>query len=1118
MSDQKIKNCHGHLESCNAIILYPALTSPALIPMHKELDITDGELNIILLTQLSIKERYSPVFINGKVSPEFLRYCHSHLSLIQWRDLYGEPKSRHDSVKPDTADLPGVRFQKGEQRFAALHNIAAHRNMIYNIDQHDWPSIGDKCQGWYLGEMKDEDQMVFLMGDKTKPLGILGKDATKMYLDGGYSALFHLRFMNIPNRDAGMYELNWIACKYGIGDYAKSFHFIPELEITLPAFTNEIVAGGKKASGQTLLFSATDPASEENPLPQNEINRCQNSYALFSTGADKTAQKQKKGQPLPQSNSDKLNALPCMTQTGHLFAPRHPVYFCKKDRLDIGVLADLHISSRQSLYNLVGARVIPGVDADDTPILLKEGGGTDDISRLRQSGQLAPPDPGDSPLIGAMAHENMQSVRELFVKTAQKSDVVLIAGDMYDHIRNCDPAKYRELAKEDDEACRTGTLWKYMDYDKYKADYSLYPRFIDAMLGLEFIYQAYARGKPVIFIAGNHEAYEDAYGISPRLIDFEDWKIFAQDKLPVDDLSQDEMKCLFTFAEDAVIQKMSFVEVQRCVYEHPVLNGRFVKAIIEFFRIFWEEIKNFFLQNPIVNKLLAGGITKLNPGIPLDHNLTFYEAILLYGPGYPDVEKMSGDGLGLFRKENFAWLRQFLSPWKDICISYGTKQNILCLDWGTGEKYLLNAMPLIGGDTLPVAKGALTKLQYELFKERVSETSDSEAINILASHFTYAAYTQSVPLINDIYKNAPASGPVFPGDYPLKKNQASGDGRRFDIGTFTDSRNKVWKALVAERIPYIISGHTHRPGLYDIELDYTPDRPQGIRTMSGMDVPGLDDMKNIDLTQKVNKKNPAVLVSGSCGTYNRQNIRGELGSMGMDKPQAMVLKLAKGNEAVQIIRSAAPPPRIAVVLNYLWDEEKKHLFTHTNNYHITSSGLDDPYTFTINPKLRKYFFAKYGDKVYSENPVEKIKLHAVAIDQGEVQHLGCLVMKSELFGTVSYTGQVKLDVKGKDLTAFMEKYLPGIADNKKPVFFCSVHFNAQAFISLPNEYDCSIPWSFPVAVDKVNVGNLVNKIKVYQIRRGWQSWSVIGNEIPDMKRYANIIEYKKSENANDVDI
>jgi hypothetical protein len=37
------------------------------------------------------------------------------------------------------------------------------------------------------------------------------------------------------------------------------------------------------------------------------------------------------------------------------------------------------------------------------------------------------------------------------------------------------------------------------------------------MLALELIYRTYASGTPVIFLAGNHEGYEDAMGISPRL-------------------------------------------------------------------------------------------------------------------------------------------------------------------------------------------------------------------------------------------------------------------------------------------------------------------------------------------------------------------------------------------------------------------------------------------------------------------------------------------------------------------------------------------------------------------------------------------------------------------------
>ncbi|MDR0476751.1 MAG: metallophosphoesterase [Desulfobulbaceae bacterium] len=976
---QTVKNPRGYLKSGDCVILYPALTSPALVPVGDK-----GELNIILAGNEDVKSYY-----DNAEKKEFLRYCHSHLRLPPWRDLYGEPHPKGSVPK-------GQIFNTGQAHYNDLYDLSGYQNMIYKRDQHDGPIKAydaGQCDGWFLRELKpgkEEDGTVSIDDGKT-PFGILGSSAVAMLLgapkdENKYKYLFHLRFSGIQNRDEGMYEVIWFACWRDEKNPEKPWHYIPKEDIVLPKFTQEIVQGGEKANNkQKLLQPAKPPEASDESLPPKEKPRCENSYALFDLGVPCVTPEQKsfarnQNQPPEKQPDSSVPPLSCLWQSGHLFTPRHPVYFSDKPLLDIGVIADPHISSRQSLYKTVGARVIPGVDSFDQSQIVSDG-----------KAKIVAPEASDSPLIGLMAHENLQTARELFEKIGAASDVIVFAGDIYDHIRNLNPKAYKNPEG------KTSVLWNSLRYRKnYENDRQTYPRFIDAMMALELIYQTYAGGKAVIYLAGNHEGYERPYGISPRV---------------------------------------------------PSATVDMVKA---------------------------------NEGIPLDHNLTFYEAVLLYGDAYGDYY------MGNYAKENYDWLHTTLSPWKDIFISYGEKQNIVCLDWGRDEKYVDNFVS--GGDTLPRASQAIDDKQLKLLQRAPAKGGQNGVVNILCSHFTFAAYTPGKSLFNDAFaSNEPVQAKTT-------TTSATKEGYSVDVGTFGERKSEVW-SIACEKFTYIISGHTHRAGIYELSAEkseaYTPDYGTG-QTIQSNKITPMSAMKDLrDAIFIGGGKETLALVSGSCGTYNKRNMFGEFAGHGFDVPQGMVLE--PRGKWVKIVLSKAPKPRLAVVMDYLWFDGKE-LFEPVQGIW---AELTASYQFNPNQTLRNLFRYQAADGRFAPSiPVDYMKLHAVTNDG---THRGCLLMKVE----DATAKTVQLEVTGADVAKFVQFAESKVPDKNSLYYFLSIHFGGKSCSAkhIADYYDLASPWCMPVTLRKLNPrwGN-------YAIHRGGGFGNITG-ELPDFEKLKKIPEY-----------
>lgn len=1024
MAQENIDKNITILEASESFILYPSLTAPALVR-------GSGELNIIIAADsvlYSYCKDHSPGFDAEKevkeLSDVVLRFIHSHLVLVKWRDTVGEPKDIDKTTHLTDVEAGLVRFAKGHARHSEMKELSGEKNMIYAQEGHNAPinRAGCTCKGWYLGALdSSSDTIMYNRKDKNDPFGIIAASAARFLLLKQRSHIFQVVFSDIPaftDVDAQakeMCELLWLAQKVENG--VKRI-FNPTEEAFQELFASAVAKGGEPRADSLLA-----PAVPPDDSGEAESARCAHAFALFSTGGNTQGQNE-----LPETPEGNIKKIAATLQGGRLLAPRHPVFWSNKKRLNLNLIADPHISSRQGIYKTVGARLIDGISSS---LDIGEGERTKD----KYAAPITKASRVESPLIGWMAHEYLQSTVELFANTP--ADAVAFLGDMYDHIRNCSPVAYHD--RSNGKWGKTGYLWEAMSFkSRYESDYDLYPRFIDGLLALELILQSYARKVPVMFSAGNHEGYENPYGVSPRV------------------------------------------------------GGEKHGA-------------------------------KGNEGIPLDHNLTFMEIIHLFGPSYHEHH-----GSGNFKGFNFDWLYTTLSPWKDVFITYGGvpkgavkgtlpegEQNFVVLDWGRGEKYFTN---IVMGDTLPVAKDAIQSTQLELIKKAGERhKKDGSVTNLLLSHFTFAGYTRSKPLYGEHFGKNSLPLPdtkekaKIVKDYPLK------DGVSLDTGTFEDKQNAVWK-IVTEHFKATLSGHTHKAGIYEISFQEARDernRKSYFRYIEPFFTTELLEKKegNQAISLPPNAGVTYSLVSGSCGSYNKQNLFGELGGYGIEKPQSMVLSFdeASGDpNDVTIFRSkTCRKPKLAVTMDYLWEKNEtrmfqsiEYTFRHRNAMQcrgglnattlegiILSPGKGKPLVFRCAKNLLRYFRASAPDDAQQHAagqaqtgksswiplPGKTIKIHAVFYTKGvPPQHVGCLNLKVAKIDEDSFASSrngVVFELSGSDETLisfinYCEKENSREIDSFQ--FVLSYAFdNTNAFKSGGvdfNNYDTVTPWSFPVQI------------------------------------------------------
>lgn len=310
---------------------------------------------------------------------------------------------------------------------------------------------------------------------------------------------------------------------------------------------------------------------------------------------------------------------------------------------------------------------------------------------------------------------------------------------------------------------------------------------------------------------------------------------------------------------------------------------------------------------------------RANAGIPADLNLTFYEALLSFGPSAALLVKVGSS----FDASWFDWFHLVLSPFNDQWTRL-PKQSIVGLGWGSSED-LLDPSGEQSLGHLPRSDDAITKPQLNLLKKAVAERSKRKVI--LTSHFTFLSFREDVGMF-------PGGAVGSPGTFNSDTSTAGVESfSRFEMGTFETNRQALLEMLGARQIQCVLTGHSHRRGLHLIgnpvgstlpALLYDPDPQHGL------------DLS--PLPPGATAAEPAIIVSDSGGPYPRYNRDGEFRDWGSDRPGATLVRVdpkAGGITNVRTIQAGSrPPPRAAVSLDYM-DIDKGLIFD--NNMMIVNA-------------------------------------------------------------------------------------------------------------------------------------------------------------------------------------
>ena len=638
----------------------------------------------------------------------------------------------------------------------------------------------------------------------------------------------------------------------------------------------------------------------------------------------------------------------------------HPFIISSKPHLNIGQLSDVHISSRQVSFRKSTVRVLEGMS--------------------------------ESPAIGELVNTTLESFSDMLKQMADDStiDAIIITGDLIDYNHNFMPAT---------EITGAGDLWDKMHHDKHQ-DEKLYPRFLDSLVIFSLLKSYYDKPdwkKPIFLVSGNHEHYQDIYGIAPRIGD--------------------------------------------------ALPG-------------------------VSNK----GIKRANPGVPADHNLTIYEACLMYGPDFGWYSKAVN-----FNKTYADWFYRIFTPLTDYRITF-KDQSIAALGWGDDEA-IMNLSALGSDTTLYRASKSVSDVQLELLN--AAATAGSQ--RLICSHYPFASY--------DVSHCLKTEGEINCNDL-LKEFD------HFSQGTFKKNRSAVYKLMGDNKFHFTLSGHSHRAGIY------AGDFKGGARptyTVMGKEIPLVAAKLPADGRCKM-------VVSGCSGPVGVQNHYATtadkgLGGWGLDYPSGNHLTLAKGNETIKRIipKTPAAKPRFAVALDYMdiigREDDKHHHGVFTS---IMSDPTGSTFTFTVNPDLPKECF------------IEKIEIVAYTGAKGQAYPM-----------QVEWAGVLKVRLAEGDRRALAKKLTPKKGKEIQIMTFLHITFT-KALAGIPGytQYNYDTPWIYPIEIvdlkerqrELVRVwGNrgageierAVSMVSGYELRRHPDC-----GEIPDHEWYSTTFGYGYDFNKN----
>ena len=637
----------------------------------------------------------------------------------------------------------------------------------------------------------------------------------------------------------------------------------------------------------------------------------------------------------------------------------HPVYIYNGDHLNLGQLTDVHVSSRQHVFDKGKPRVVDGV----------------------------------SEVVGTHVNKSYTPLKNLMDHFGQDADTQLLVftGDLVDYGRNFDPASAKGKAIKN-----SGDLWAVMDLDLLR-DESLYPHYIDLRIMYSLFLHYYdTYQKPILLTSGNHEGYTVPYGISPRVTTKDagmgaasglwnktkngirsGWNTLA---FWQDDPDPYALRDLSDFLEDERTSRLKYVE------GHDETG-------------------------------MQGGVLA-NEGIPADHNLTIYEACLLYGPDYGRVV-MKGSLTSAtntnFNPENYRWFYTLFTPITDLWISVG-QQTLIALNWGEGEK-MIQYVPF--KSFLPQSTEGLTDNQVNLIQAALAKNS---ATNILCAHFTIANYDPKHSYEEKDAKTGqyvPRQAPVGVGDYNSRDPITD-----YTTGTFQENRQFLLQQCIQQgKITLTMSGHSHRSGLYQ-DVGIFPSEPRYMPNphpgMPPREIPPANDMKvqshapqqdgRYDYAHRPNKG--LFLVTASGGPMPVQNYRGEMLGYGIVPPSGSSVKFDGSKPDIQVIEynQGSSKPRFCVAMDFmdvlgpLNTEDKEGVFERFE----CEDDLGDEFADQIEIQIQ------VNQRRFPDVPIFKEgKLHIYLDEEG---------------GFVSLPFTVKYGGKKKHIAALKNEWLSSAAD------------------------------------------------------------------------------------------
>ena len=720
----------------------------------------------------------------------------------------------------------------------------------------------------------------------------------------------------------------------------------------------------------------------------------------------------------------------------HRLKAWHPFTIGTKNKLVIGHLSDVHINCRQFAMAKSKAQVLPGI----------------------------------SPELGSKVDITFVSLKNLFDEMKKEgADALFITGDLLDFNRNIDP---NEVGTE------VNDQWKKFDVAKNINNPSLYKRGLDDMLMYSLLRYSYETLKlPVYLTTGNHEAYDIPYGISPRL----NKKANVTGALEMsgqiappgkEDVSPEDQSSDSTSPFASIISVAKKVENKITT---PLRN--------------WQKGMN---ANQYTH-------AKANEGVAADHNLTIYEACLMYGPTY--AQALTGEN---FTADNYDWFFTLFTPLADYFIEYNTQQ-IIGLDWGPAENYInvgglfdITQTDLQGTGILPRASESVNAEQVALMESAFSKRK-TNTNTLLFSHFTFINFHTEVPFKIGNKQNI-VSHPV----QQLNK---------YNVGTCEINQKWLYDKCINNQVQYHFSGHSHRSGVYKVvdggshpKVDIPPYMAAtgvpmqtvtlaDIKSVSGFD-PGMEpshpDNKNGDKTK--------LIVSSCGGPIGVQNLNNELFTFNMQLPSGTLLNI-DAVPPIKTVKATATKvpfarPRLCVALDYLWiiwemsDERKAE-------EPIRFANPDELAVKWPTFKIPEFFAVKFGEKVTDLNCVKEINIYVYAeknsfrglikIDMRLDNKVSPLLKSKGYSHTLSFVDPSNI--------ALINSLLKSVTKTTKPTLFCEIALSQPEGMAV-QQFDVKDKWYFPIIIEKTPGGHW-NLARQRKIRGEIPDWKWLGSAYPE---------------------